>query len=138
MNNMKNLFKKSQNRLSTTLANSLSKPLEPPTTVASVTPNIYASGSVGLKPRDVLPPVPHSYPYHSIAILATNDGLLLRPNIEDRSSQATSHVRIAWGKDILVEELQGAGAEHDWSKAAFIHGVLGTVKLFSCEGLQHA
>ena len=140
IDNVKNLFKKSQKRLSTTLVNALSKPVvEPPVTVATLTPNIYASGSVGLKPRDRLPPVLHSYPHRSIAVLVTKNGLLFRPNVdgEPADDQPTSHVRIPWGHEIVVEECQGdeTTSANDWSKAALVHGILGTVKLFACEVL---
>lgn len=133
LNNMKNLLKKSQNRLSTTFTQALSKPLEPPAMVAAVTPNIYSSG-IGLKPRDILPAVPHSYPYHCISVLASKDGLLLRPDLQ-RDAQPTNHVCVAWGQDVIVEEREGDGSSpgHDWSGAAVVFGVLGVVKLFSCE-----
>ncbi len=42
-------------------------------------------------------------------------------------------MRISWGKDVVVEELNGdgEGIGADWTEAAIVYGVLGFLKLFS-------
>jgi phosphatidylinositol 4-phosphatase len=90
------------------------------------------SSHLGLDPKFVVPPVPHPCPHDHIALLATKDGLLLRPHVPELTNTQT-YVRVAWGKNVHVEELDGdlelEGC--DWSKSAIIYGIVGVLELFS-------
>ncbi|THH10834.1 hypothetical protein EW145_g1054 [Phellinidium pouzarii] len=95
-------------------------------------PASEAVANNGLRPKFIVPPVPHPTPYHRLAILATEDGLLLRPIIPGGSSPS-SCVRIPWGCNFGVEELStDTGSEdYDWDGAAVVFGVLGCLNLNS-------
>jgi hypothetical protein len=103
-----------------------SKPLAPPKAPAH--PN-----RTGLDPKYTVPPVPHPIPYQHLEILVSSQGLLLRPHIPG-SSDAGSYVRISWGlagKIELIEDVAPKGTGLDWSKAAVVYGVLGSLDLFT-------
>lgn len=110
------------------------KPFRPKST--QQTPPIAQPASVahttGLQPRFVVPPVPHPCPHEQLALVASSDGLLLRPYLNARTAPE-SYVRIAWGKDPLVEEIKDGGDIEgvDWSEAAMVYGIVGMLNLFT-------
>ncbi|KAH8117164.1 SacI homology domain-containing protein [Phellopilus nigrolimitatus] len=86
---------------------------------------------VGLQPRFTVPPVPHPTPYHRLAVLAAEEGLLLRPIIPG-VSRPKSHVCISWGDLMEIKEISDDKEEaHVWDRAAVVLGVLGSLKLNS-------
>lgn len=88
---------------------------------------------IGLGPKYTVPPVPHPNPYHHLDILVSSKGLLLRPHIP-KHNHAEPYVRISWGLAGKVELVEGAAAkdsELDWSKAAVVYGILGSLDLFT-------
>ena len=59
--------------------------------------------------------------------------MLLRPHIPGYN-HPESHVRINWGlagKAEVVEDTATKDPELDWSKAAVVYGVLGSLDLFT-------
>ena len=87
----------------------------------------------GLDPKYTVPPVPHPIPYQHLNILVSSKGLLLRPHIPG-SSRTESYVRIGWGLAGTVELVENAASrdpELDWSKAAVVYGILGSLDLFT-------
>ncbi|KAI0005981.1 SacI homology domain-containing protein [Russula compacta] len=101
------------------------------------TPTISANnGLVGhspaLQPKFVVPPIPHPRPYDHIAILPTQDGLLLRPHVA-RQVEPDHYVRITWGKVPGIEEFQGAvgNAGVNWAAAIIVYGIIGILELFT-------
>lgn len=91
------------------------------------------SNKTGLEPKYTVPPVPHPNPYHYIEILVSSKGLLLRPHIPGRQYTG-SFVRIDWGlagKVELIEDTAAEDPELDWSKAAVVYGILGSLDLFT-------
>ncbi|KAJ3818742.1 SacI homology domain-containing protein [Lentinula raphanica] len=100
----------------------------PPTAQAVTTTSAHTTG---LQRKDIIPPIPHPYPYDSIALLVTRDGLLLRPNLAE-SDNRTSYVRIAWGKGSDVEEMPGDTSDmYEWKEAIVVYGIVGILELFS-------
>ncbi|KAJ3784104.1 SacI homology domain-containing protein [Lentinula aff. detonsa] len=90
-----------------------------------------ATHTTGLQPKDIVPPIPHPYPYDSIALLVSKDGLLLRPNLSEHDTKPAC-VRVAWGKGGNVEEMPGDGSDvYDWKEAIIIYGIVGILELFS-------
>lgn len=90
--------------------------------------------TTGLQPKYVVPPVPHPCTHDYIALLVTNEGLLLRPQIHGlKDPGPSSHVRISWGKPIKVEELVGDGTSEteDWADSVIVYGIVGVLELFS-------
>ncbi|TCD64143.1 hypothetical protein EIP91_004492 [Steccherinum ochraceum] len=85
-----------------------------------------------LQPKFVVPPVPHPCPHDQLSILASPGGLLIRPTLHNRV-KPESHIRIAWGKDGLVEEIQDSGdnGSLDWAEAVVIHGIVGMLTLYT-------
>lgn len=86
-----------------------------------------------LDPKYTVPPVPHPIPYQHLDILVSSNGLLLRPHIPG-SSFTESYVRIGWGlagKVELIDNVTSKDPELDWSKAAVVYGVLGSLDLFT-------
>ena len=86
-----------------------------------------------LHPQYTVPPFPHPIPYQHLGILVTSKGLLLRPHIPG-SSHTESYVRMSWGLAAnveLVEDTASKDLELDWSKAAVVYGVLGSLDLFT-------
>jgi hypothetical protein len=88
--------------------------------------------TTGLQPKYTVPPVPHPRPYDHIAILATASAILLRPRIAG-VEHPQSHVHVAYGKDVKVEEHQGdgEGPGADWSAAVVVYGIVGILELFT-------
>ncbi|KAF4615242.1 hypothetical protein D9613_002633 [Agrocybe pediades] len=126
-------------------------PLRTSRTITTTTANAHQPG---LPPKSVLPPVPHPCPHNHLSLLATKDGLLIRPHIvdgrEERSLAQTAYVRISWGKDTKIEEIEvkeavqkpddakqeeEEGVEVDWQDAVVVYGIVGILDLFSCSYL---
>ena len=103
----------------------------PPPPLAPVHPGPLAN-TTGLEPKYTVPPVPHPNPYHRLDILVSKKGLLLRPHIPGYHPE--TYVRINWGlagKVEVVEDTAAKDPELDWSKAAVVYGVLGSLDLFT-------
>lgn len=87
--------------------------------------------TTSLQPKYVLPPLPHPCPHEHIALLATAQGLLLRPHFLSET-RPESYVRILWGKTGAIEELPiNEDADQDWSESVIIYGIVGILELFS-------
>ncbi|RDB21105.1 Phosphatidylinositide phosphatase SAC2 [Hypsizygus marmoreus] len=89
-----------------------------------------------LQPKYVVPPVPHPCPYDHLAVLATKDGLLIRPHIPNRNhktEESKSYVRVSWGKPVRVEEVSDAanGEEIAWDESVIVYGIVGVLELLS-------
>lgn len=99
---------------------------------ASGQPDHDMATSVGLQPSFVLPPVPHPHPYEHIAIVATDDGLVLGPHLPGLSP-STSFIRIPWGRRPKVQELMGDGSDSsiDWKSNVVVYGIVGIMDLFN-------
>ena len=92
--------------------------------------------ATGLDPKYTIPPVPQPNPHHHLDVLASSEGLLLRPHLPGHT-HTESYVRISWGLAGKVELVEDTAAKHlelDWSKAAVVYGVLGSLDLFT--GMQ--
>ena len=75
----------------------------------------------------IIPPLPHPSPHDQVEIMATRDGLVLRPHIPG----SKNFVCITWGKSVKIEEV--TGMKHDWSKCTVIYGIIGILELYLCE-----
>ncbi|GBE82128.1 predicted protein [Sparassis crispa] len=99
-------------------------PAPPPTN-----PTVHTTG---LHPKFVVPPMPHPCPHEHIAILATPQGLLLRPHYHGQTEHGTN-VRIEWGKTGQVLEVptdQGV-KDTNWAESVVVYGIVGILNLFS-------
>lgn len=81
-----------------------------------------------------MPPLPHLSLHDHLEIMATRDGLALRPHIPG-SEMVEDFVCITWGKSVKIEEISTTGMKHDWGKCTVIYGVVGILELYSCEYL---
>lgn len=83
----------------------------------------------GLHPK-YTPPIPHPCPHEHITLLVSPSGLLLRPEAPGLK-HLTSHVHIAWGREVNVEEVQGDSEDQgDWRTAGvIIYGIVGILEL---------
>lgn len=90
----------------------------------------------GLQPKYIVPPLPHPCPYEHISVLATAQGLLLRP-IFPGQSHAESYVRIAWGKTGVIEDVHtdGESEYNNWAENVIIYGIVGILSLQSGNNL---
>ncbi|KAF8508378.1 SacI homology domain-containing protein [Gautieria morchelliformis] len=98
-----------------------STPGDPPST------HIPASRSVSLRPKFLVPPLPHPCPYASIHVLVTTHGLMLSPDLHS-DAQAVSYVRISWGKDAVVDEIEVDKVS--CTANTTVHGIVGILRLF--------
>ncbi|KAG6832044.1 hypothetical protein H0H92_005466 [Tricholoma furcatifolium] len=103
---------------------------------AQAPPAHIAPHPVGLRPKYVVPPIPHPCPHDHLALLVTADGLLVRQHIPGHvhaTEHPSSYVRIAWGNPVKVEEvLNGPEAEGVvWSESVIVYGIVGILELFS-------
>ena len=108
------------------------KPKPPLPPLVPTHPGPHAN-TTGLEPKYTVPPVPHPNPYHRLEILVSKEGLLLRPYIPGYN-HPESYVRINWGLTGKVEAVEATATkdpELDWSKAAVVYGVLGSLDLFT-------
>ncbi len=124
---MKKLFRKSMQ-----VVTPASRPLDVPL------PHAITSDAlrVDIKPQFKVPLIPHPAPHHRLMVVASKQGLLLRPYTSG-STAPIKHVRVPWGRDADVQELDSHAEdskELDWSSAAIVYGILGVVKLFT--GMQ--
>ncbi len=105
--------------------------LQPEAPSSDSTP-MPAAHTTGLQPKFTVPPLPHPCPHEYLAILATHDGLLLRPHIK-HGTRPASHIQISWGKEAKVEEINdlGDGDSVDWSESVVVYGVIGVLSLFA-------
>ncbi|KAF8197552.1 SacI homology domain-containing protein [Pholiota molesta] len=102
-----------------------------------------AGTAPALHPRYVVPAVPHPRPHTHLALLATKAGLLVRPHWpagEGAAGAAVgSVVRIAWGKEGRIEDVDGGelgfGEAVDWGESVVVYGLVGILELFSCSYL---
>ncbi|TFK62545.1 hypothetical protein BDN72DRAFT_964483 [Pluteus cervinus] len=137
-----------------------------------------ATHSGQLKPKFLVPPIPHPCPHDHLALVVTKKGLLIRPHVARRSDSSAytegnalqedgnaedgveddsnvagevgsgpiSCVRVTWGKNVKVEEIQvdngkigGTSSalgnaednEVDWSDSVIVYGIVGILELFS-------
>ncbi|KAF5386792.1 hypothetical protein D9615_001600 [Tricholomella constricta] len=110
--------------------------LGPNQTPGSAAPGHIVSHTVGLQPKYLVPPIPHPCPYDHLALLVTQDGLLIRQHIaghDHKTEKPNSHIRVAWGKSVQVKEVVDvAGAEDfDWADSVIVYGIVGVLELFS-------
>ncbi|KIJ17485.1 inositol-polyphosphate 5-phosphatase [Paxillus involutus ATCC 200175] len=105
--------------------------------LAGVLYNPAPTTNVGLQPSSIVPPVPHPHPHEHIAIIATDEGLIMRPHAP--GLQPGSHVRVSWGKAPKIEELHwqgdGGGSSVDWASSIIIYGIVGILDLFNASYL---
>lgn len=103
-----------------------------PSTSAVSSHNDLVVHTPELPPKFVVPPVPHPRPHDHIAVLPTQDGLLLRPHIVGQG-ESNHYVRITWGKIPEIEELQGSiqNANVNWAVAIIVYGIVGILELFT-------
>jgi phosphatidylinositol 4-phosphatase len=86
-----------------------------------------APRSVSLQPKFIVPPLPHPCPYASIHVLVTTHGLMLSPDLHS-DAQAVSYVRISWGKDAVVDQIEGD--KTGCTASTTVHGIVGILRLF--------
>ncbi|TBU49147.1 SacI homology domain-containing protein [Dichomitus squalens] len=100
---------------------------------ATINPPVHHTG---LRPKDTLPPVPHPCPYEYISVVATEEGLLLRPRQSGQSQDvAEEEVKVGWGKGGKVETVMGGTVEADWEESAVVYGIIGFLELYSASYL---
>ncbi|TFK30155.1 hypothetical protein FA15DRAFT_726049 [Coprinopsis marcescibilis] len=106
-----------------------------------IPPKLLGSSTTtpGLKPRYVLPAVPHPCPYDHLAILVTHDGLLVRPcSSSERSKHknlTSTHLKICWKDAAIVEVEDSLGEQEEpgaWGESVVVYGIVGMLELFSC------
>jgi len=71
--------------------------------------------------------------------VSTKEGLLIRPQAPGRPKEEVNTsiplVRMKWGKEILVEEINWSAESHsiNWAKdGVVVYGIVGVLELFSC------
>jgi len=103
-----------------------------PSTPAVPAHNHVVVDTPSLNPKPVVPPGSHPRPHDHIAVLPTQDGLLLRPHVVPRG-ESDHYVRIIWGKVPEIQELQGAfpTAGVNWTLAVIVYGIVGILELFT-------
>lgn len=94
------------------------------------------TATTGLQPNYIVPPVPHPNPHEHIAMLASEDGLLMRPHRAGLPHPA-SYVRVSWGKTANIAELpsDGGSPSVDWKESVVIYGIVGLMTLFDASYL---
>lgn len=123
---MKRFFSKSYRPSATTYP-----PQTAPTTSTS---NIHPANP-GLQPKFTVPPVPHPCPHEYIAVLVTQAGLLLRPHVVGLRHPSKVVVRVGWGREGKVEEIQSGQdsdrveENEDWGSSVIIYGIVGVLQL---------
>ncbi|KAG1877755.1 SacI homology domain-containing protein [Suillus subalutaceus] len=80
--------------------------------------------------------LPHLNPHEHIALLASEDGLLMRPHRAGPPYPA-SYVRVSWGKTANIAELpsDGGSPSVDWKESVVIYGIVGLMTLFNASYL---
>lgn len=94
-------------------------------TFAPPTPPRTSQSDFTLPPKLAVPAIPHPSPYRRLAVIATEDGLLIRPELPNHL-QSRSYVRIPWGKAGIAQEVFG---DADWEGTP-IYGIIGILKLY--------
>jgi hypothetical protein len=74
----------------------------------------------------------HPRPHDHIAVLPTQDGLLLRPHVA-RQGESDRYIRITWGKVPEIKQFQGpvSTAGVNWTLAVMVYGIIGILDLFA-------
>ncbi|KAF9532199.1 SacI homology domain-containing protein [Crepidotus variabilis] len=107
--------------------------------IASQSSNSASPHTTGLQRKDLLPPVPHPCPYDHLGLLVTKEGLLIRQHSlgpPAKLSEPYSYLRISWGKNSQIEEVQSAGNDSlDWTESVVAYGLVGVVELYNCSYL---
>ncbi|KAG8903996.1 hypothetical protein FRB99_002408 [Tulasnella sp. 403] len=85
-----------------------------------------------LPPKFSVPAVLHPHPYRQISVFPTNSGLILRPVFENASVPSDTHVRLSWGKDVVIHESGDLTNDVDQSVTVIAHGILGILDIFDC------
>ncbi|KAF8912099.1 SacI homology domain-containing protein [Gymnopilus junonius] len=140
---MKRFFEKASKPFSlpTSLSKtSLSSSSDPSTTGRSSTSTsaLYHATHPALQPKYVVPPVPHPCPQSHLAVLVSEEGLLIRPHIHGQDLSKTAYVRLSWDKNVKIEEIEAplSGAneqeELNWDDGVVVYGIVGMLELFSC------
>ncbi|KAI9466155.1 SacI homology domain-containing protein [Lactarius psammicola] len=84
-----------------------------------------------LQPKFVVPSVPHPRPHDHIAVLPTQEGLILRPH-RTPPDNSDNYIRISWGKSPKFEEFQGSVQNvGSWASAVIVYGIVGILELFT-------
>lgn len=91
-----------------------------------------AATTAGLQPNYVVPPVPHPNPHEHITLLASEDGLLMRPHCAELP-YPVSYVRVSWGKTTHIAELPSDRGRPsvDWKEGVVIYGIVGLMTLLN-------
>jgi phosphatidylinositol 4-phosphatase len=101
--------------------------------VASTSHTVQPVQSPTLQPKYTVPPLPHSRPHEHIEVLVTKQGLLLRPHVVGLRYPLTSGVvRVEWGRDGTVEEVDGKREgveEENWGSSVIVYGIVGVLQL---------
>jgi phosphatidylinositol 4-phosphatase len=95
--------------------------------------NDLVTHTPALQPKLVVPPDPHPRPYDHIAVLPTQEGLLLRSHTPRQGELTRRYVRISWGKIPEIEKFQGAvhNTGAGWAAAVIVYGIVGILELFT-------
>ncbi|KAG1903754.1 phosphoinositide polyphosphatase [Suillus fuscotomentosus] len=130
---MKRLFSKSSKNATPSSAK-YSAP-EPPMAGRTATA-LPTATTAGLQPNYVVPPVPHPNPHEHITLLASEDGLLMRPHCAGLP-YPVSYVRVSWGKTTHIAELPSDRGRPsvDWKEGVVIYGIVGLMALFNASYL---
>ncbi|OSD08576.1 hypothetical protein PYCCODRAFT_1429632 [Trametes coccinea BRFM310] len=110
------------------------KSSQPPVAIPATTnPPLHTTG---LQPKDTLPPVPHPCPYEYISVVATSEGLLLRPRLPGHTEELSeSEVKVEWGKGGKVEALSPDAIEANWDESVVVYGIVGFLELYAASYL---
>jgi hypothetical protein len=100
-----------------------------PSTSAPPAQNNVAVHKPAPHPRSIVPPS-HPRPHDHIAVLPTQDGLLLRPHVV-RQGESGHYVRITWGKVPEIKEFQGSIPGVNWTSPVIVYGIVGILDLFA-------
>jgi phosphatidylinositol 4-phosphatase len=109
-----------------------SKSSKSPPSIAAVSVNSdLVTHTPALQPKFIVPPVPHPRPHDHIAILPTQEGLLLRSHTPRQGESDCHYVRITWGKVPEIKEFRGAVQNTGWAAAVIVYGIVGILELFT-------
>lgn len=109
------------------------KNMNPGSTSSAAAVMAHATLARGLRPMDVVPAFPCPCPHTHLALLATREGLLVRPH-----ARGAAGVRVAWGRggavvEVEMDKAEGGGEGVDWSEAVVVYGIVGVLELFDCK-----